>query len=167
MMIPWALAASATGAGGGPAVVFPSVNMTMTLALLEAGSNRPAAVEKASAWLVFPPAVRASTASFRSATEVMSWVSAVADPAKLTMPMRLPEPICPSAAPSVASSMMSMKVSAPAFMLARGRPVMLPDRSRTRTMSVGLDMMSGAAVRARVTLLGASPSTMLCGAGRG
>ena len=95
-------------------------------------------MEKASAWLVFPPAVRASTASFRSATEVMSWVSAVADPAKLTMPMRLPEPICPSAAPSVASSMMSMKVSAPAFMLARGGPVMLPDRSRTRTMSVGI-----------------------------
>lgn len=39
MIIPWARAAAATGAGGAPAVVLPSVNITMTFALLEAGSN--------------------------------------------------------------------------------------------------------------------------------
>lgn len=151
MMMPEALAASAMGAAGGPAVVFPSVNITMTLALDEAGSNSPTALVKASAWLVGPPAVRASTAASRSATEVISWVSAVAVPAKLTMPMRLPEPMIPSAVPSVASSMISMKVFAPTFRSARGWPAMLPERSSTSTMSVGLVEMSGAADRARVT----------------
>ena len=53
------------GAGGAPAVVFPSVNMTMTLSLLELGSKRAMALEKASAWLVLPPAERESTAFFR------------------------------------------------------------------------------------------------------
>ena len=36
-------------------------------------------------------------------------------------------------------------------MLASGVPVMLPERSSTSAMSVGLVMISGAAVRARVT----------------
>lgn len=39
MMTPSARAAAATGLGSGPAVVFPSVNMTMTLAFVEFGSN--------------------------------------------------------------------------------------------------------------------------------
>ena len=37
------------------------------------------------------------------------------------------------------------------YQIQRGVPVMLPERSSTRTMSVGFDMMSGAAVSARVT----------------
>jgi len=45
---------------------------------------------------VEPPALRLSTAASSAATEVMSCVFAVADAAKLTMPMRLPEPIVPS-----------------------------------------------------------------------
>ena len=56
MTIPAALAAAATGAGGAPAVVFPSVNMTITFAFVEAGSNSSIALVKASAWLVEPPA---------------------------------------------------------------------------------------------------------------
>ena len=113
MMIPEALAAAAMGAGGGPAVVLPSVNMTMTLALVEAASNSWIAWVKASAWLVEPPAERLSTASLRVATEVISCVLAVAVSAKLTIPMWLPEPMFPSFTPSVASSMMSIKVLAP------------------------------------------------------
>ena len=45
----WALAAAATGAGGGPMVVLPSVNITMTLALPEGGLNSSVAVANASA----------------------------------------------------------------------------------------------------------------------
>ena len=67
------------------------------------------------------------------------------------MAMRLPEPMLPLWEPPVASAMISIKVLAPSFMLASGVPVMLPERSKTRTMSVGLATMSGAAVRARVT----------------
>lgn len=151
MVMPWARAAAAAGAGGPPVVVLPSVNRTMTLASGEAGSKSWAALVKASAWLVLPAAARLSTAAFRVSTEVMSWVSAVAVLPKLTMPRRLPEPIWPSWLLSVASSMMSMKVLAPSFMAARGVPIMLPERSSTSTMSVGLEMISGAAVRARVT----------------
>lgn len=62
-----------------------------------------------------PPAVNPFTAAFSVATEVISWVSAVAVSEKLTTPMWLPEPMFPSLAPSVASSMISMKVSAPGF----------------------------------------------------
>ena len=102
MMMPCARAAAATGLGSGPAVVWPSVNITMTFALDEAGSNSAVACSNASAWLVFPPAVSASMAVSRSATEVISCVSCVAVAAKLTMPMRLPEPISPSCALSVA-----------------------------------------------------------------
>ena len=151
MMIPAARAAAATGLGGGPAVVFPSVNMTMTLAFVEAGSNSWIAFSKASAWFVDPPAERLSTAVFKSATEVISCVSAVAVFAKLTIPIRLPDPICPSWALSVASSIISINVFAPAFILARGDPAMLPERSSTRAMSVGFEEISGAAERARVT----------------
>lgn len=64
-----------SGLGSGPAVVFPSVNMTMTLAFVEFGSNSAVAFAKASAWFVKPPAARLSTAAFSSSTEVMSWVS--------------------------------------------------------------------------------------------
>ena len=67
------------------------------------------------------------------------------------MPIRLPEPIWPSWVLSVASSMMSIKVFAPSFMLASGTPSMLPERSSTNTMSVGLETISGAAVNASVT----------------
>ena len=49
MIMPCALAEAATGAGGAPVVVFPSVNMTMTLALLELGSNSAMALVNASA----------------------------------------------------------------------------------------------------------------------
>ena len=63
---------SAIGAGGIPAVVFPSVNMTITLALEEDGSNKDIAVEKASAWLVAPPAESELTADFKSETDVIS-----------------------------------------------------------------------------------------------
>ena len=152
MTTPEALAAAATGAGGGPAVVFPSVNMTMTFALEEAGSKSWTASAKASAWLVEPPAVSPSTADFRSSTEVIICVSAAAVLAKLTMAIRLPEPIFPSWELSVASSIMSIKVFAPIFMFSRGTPAILPERSRTRAISVGLDAMSGAAARARVTV---------------
>ena len=95
-MIPESRIVSATGAGGIPEVVFPSVNMTMTFSLEEEGSKRDAAVENASAWLVDPPAESAATAAFKSATEVISCVSADALPEKLTIPIWLPEPICPS-----------------------------------------------------------------------
>ena len=139
------------GAGGAPMVVLPSVNRTMILALGEAGSNSWVALAKASAWLVLPPAVRPSTAVFRASTEVVSWVLATAVLEKLTTPIRLPEPIWPSLVLSVASSMRSIKVLAPSFKFASGLPVMLPERSRTRTISVGLETMSGAAVSARVT----------------
>lgn len=149
--MPEARAAAATGAGGGPTVVFPSVNMTMTRAFEEAGSKSWAAVEKASAWLVSPPASRLSTADFKLATEVIRWVLVVAESAKLTIPMRLPEPIFPSWLLSVASSIISIKVFAPAFILARGDPVILPERSSTKTISVGFEAMSGAAESARVT----------------
>ena len=73
--MPGARAAAAPGAGGSPAVVFPSVNMTMTLALPELGSKSAVAYSKASAWLVLPPAVSPSTASFKVSTEVIIWVS--------------------------------------------------------------------------------------------
>ena len=43
MMMPAARAAAATGAGGIPEVVLPSVNMTMTFAFEDIGSNSPAA----------------------------------------------------------------------------------------------------------------------------
>ena len=92
---------------------------------------------KASAWLVEPAAVRLSTAAFRAATEVISWVSFVAVLAKLTTAIRLPPPICPSWLPPVDSARISIKVLAPAFMLARGAPAILLDRSRTRTTSAG------------------------------
>lgn len=54
--------------------------------------------------------------------------------------------------------MMSMKVFAPVFILASGVPVILPERSRTSAISVGLEMMSGAAVRASVTFKDPSQS---------
>ena len=130
------------------------------MAFADRGSKSDTAVVKASAWLVEPPAVRPATASFRSATEVMSCVSAVAVLAKLTIPIRLPEPMVPSPAPSVASSMISINVSAPAFMFSRGLPAMLPDRSSTRTISAGLAEISGAAERARVTF--SVPSQSIC-----
>ena len=129
----------------------PSVNMTMTFALLELGSKSEMALEKASAWLVLPAAARASTAFFRVSTEVMSCVLSIAVSAKLTMPIWLPKPIWPLAVPPVDSAMMSMKVLAPVFILASGVPVMLPERSSTRTMSVGFAIISGAAVSASVT----------------
>lgn len=96
MMIPWALAAAATGAGGKPAVVLPSVNRTITLALFEDGSNIWVALVNASPWLVLPPADKPSTAAFRASTDVISCVSAVAELEKLTMAILLPEPISPS-----------------------------------------------------------------------
>ena len=120
-------------------VVLPSVNMTMTLAFPELVSKRARAWLKASAWLVFPPAVSPSTAVFRSSTDVIIWVFCTAVLAKLTMPMRLPEPISPSGCPPVDCEMMSMKVLAPVFMLASGVPAILPERSRIRAMSVGLE----------------------------
>ena len=53
-------------------MVFPSVNMTMTLALAAEGSSSSMAFSKAAAWLVLPPAFRASTAFFKASTEVIS-----------------------------------------------------------------------------------------------
>ena len=100
--------------------------------------------------MVLPPAFRASTPFFSVSTEVMSWVLAMAVSAKLTTAIRLPEPIS-SGAPPVASAMMSIKVLDPSFMLLRGTPAMLPERSSSSTMSVGFEMISGAAVSARVT----------------
>ena len=159
MMMPLSLAAWARGAGGRPVVVLPSVKRTMTLALPLAVSSRSVAFWKASPWLVLPLETKESTAAFRASTEVLRGASTWALLAKLTTPMRLPEPIWPSAAPPVASARMSMKVFAPSFMLARGVPAMLPERSRTRAMSVGLAMMLGAAVSARVTCRDPSQST--------
>ena len=118
-------------------VVLPSVKSTMIFWALEPGSNSSPALVKASAWLVEPAAVRLSTAAFRAATEVISWVSFVAVLAKLTTAIRLPPPICPSWLPPVDSARISIKVLAPAFMLARGAPAILLDRSRTRTTSAG------------------------------
>ena len=85
--------AAAIGAGGTPVVVFPSVNMTITLWLVEAASNSSIALVNASPWLVLPPAVNELTAFFSVATEVISCVSAVAVLEKLTIPIWLPEPI--------------------------------------------------------------------------
>ena len=146
MITPAALAAAAMGLGSGPTVVSPSVNITITRALVEGAASSSDALVKASAWLVLPPAVSASTAAFRSATEVISWVSCVAVLAKLTTAMRLPEPIWPSCVPSVASSIMSINAFAPFFRFASALPAILPDRSRISTMSVGFDTISGAAV---------------------
>ena len=47
--MPCARAAAATGEGGMPEVVFPSVNMTITRALEESGSNNWVAFSKAAA----------------------------------------------------------------------------------------------------------------------
>lgn len=50
-------------------------------------------------------------------------------------------------------------------MLASGLPVMLPERSNTRTMSVGLEEISGAAANAKVTFnvpLQSMRSTLIC-----
>ena len=132
-------------------MVTPSVNMTITFALVLAGSNSASALVNASAWLVEPPALNASTAALRSATEVINPVSCTAVSAKLTIPIRLPLPICPSCAPSVASSMMSMNTLAASFRLGRLCAI-LPERSRISTISVGFVVMSGAAVSASVTL---------------
>ena len=77
-------------------VVTPSVNITITLALVDDGSKRASALVNASAWLVLPPEVKASTAELSVATEVISLASAVAVFAKLTMPIWLPPPILPS-----------------------------------------------------------------------
>lgn len=115
MIMPAARAAAATGAGGAPTVVAPSVKSTMTFPLAEEGSKSAMALEKASAWLVPPPAVRPSTADFRVAVSVMRGTLAVAVLAKLTTAMRLPEPIWPSTVLSVDWSMMSIKVLAPSF----------------------------------------------------
>ena len=108
-------------------MVLPSVNRTITLAFADWGSKSCIAAEKAAAWLVEPEASSASAASLRAATEVISCVSAVAAWLKLTMPIRLPEP------------------------MASGAPPRLSDRSRVRTMSVGLLTISGEAESARVT----------------
>ena len=89
-------------------------------------------------------------ALLRSATEVISGALTVAVSAKLTMPMRLPEPM-ESGAPPVDSAKISTKALAPSFKFARGLPAILPERSRIRTISVGLEMISGAADRPRVT----------------
>lgn len=148
-MAPACLAAAATGAGGGPAVVLPSVNMTMIWPLEEDGSKSEAAVEKAAAWLVVPPADSPWTAAFRSETEVIRLVSAVAELEKLVMAIRLPEPM--PAPPPVDWAMMSMKVSAPSFMLASGTPAILPDRSSTSTISTGFSTILGAAERPNCT----------------
>lgn len=150
MIIPEALAASAIGVGGAPTVVFPSVNITITLAFDDVGSNSCTALVKASAWLVSPPAEMPSTAALSVATEVISCASTLALLAKLTMPMRLPEPIFQSEL-SVDSSIISMNVFAPAFIFASGAPVMLPERSKTSTISVGFETISGVAVSASVT----------------
>ena len=140
------------GAGGGPAVVLPSVNSTITFTGLVPVSNSWVAVAKASPWLVLPPAVRASTAPFSWLTEAVKGASTTADEEKLTTPMRVPEPKSPLPLPSsVACCMMSIKVSDPSFMAASGTPDMLPERSSTNTISVGFSMMSGAAVSASVT----------------
>ena len=101
--------------------------------------------------MVEPPALRLSTAVFSVSTEVISWVFWVAVSAKLTMPIRLPEPIWPSCELSVASSMMSINFFAPFFMLVSGLPDILPERSSTSTMSVGVLLMSGEADSASVT----------------
>ena len=111
--------------------------------------------------MVLPSATRASTAFLSASTEVMSCVLSIAVSAKLTMPIRLPEPICPLAVPPVDSAMMSIKVLAPVFMLESGVPVMLPERSSTRTISVGLVIISGAAVSASVTRSDPSQSILL------
>ena len=152
MMVPAARAAAAIGPGAGPEVVTPSVNMTMTRALDEVFSKSPCALAKASPWFVPPPAVRPFIALLRSATEVSSGDTTVAVASKLTMPMRLPEPISPEPEPPVDSEMMSINVFAPSFMSASGAPLMLPEQSSASTMSVGLVTISGAAVRARVIL---------------
>ena len=141
-------------------MVFPSVNMTITFALPELGENRAVAWAKASAWLVLPPADKASTASFSVSTEVIIWVSWVAVSAKLTIPMRLPAPISPVGWPPVDWAMISINVFAPAFILTSGVPAILPERSRTRAISTGLDMISGAAVSASVTFK--EPSQSIC-----
>ena len=47
--------------------------------------------------------------------------------------------------------MISMKAFAPSFRLASAEPAMLPERSSTSTISVGLAMISGAAVSDSVT----------------
>ena len=161
MTTPFSFANVVMGTAEPPAVLCPSVNMTMTLAFDDIGSNSPAAVAKASAWLVDPPAVSAFTAAFRSATEVISCVSAVALSAKLTMAIRLPDPIVPSCVLSVASSMMSIKVSAPDFIFASGLPAMLPERSSTRTISTGLLVISGAAASERIIWKRPSQATVL------
>ena len=86
-----------------------------------------------------------------SSTEVIKDVSWVAVSAKLTTPMRLPLPISPEDAPPVASAMMSTNASAPFFILVNASPVILPERSSTRTMSVGFVIISGDAVSDNVT----------------
>lgn len=131
-------------------MVLPSVNRTITLAFVDWGSKSCIAAEKAAAWLVEPEASSASTASLSAATEGISCVSAVAVWLKLTMPIRLPEPMA-SGAPPVDSDRMSIKVLAPALTLSIGAPSRLSDRSRVRTMSVGLLTISGEAESARVT----------------
>ena len=72
MIVPAARAAAAIGAGAGPEVVTPSVNMTITRALDEPGSNSACAFLNASPWFVPPPASIASTASFSCETEWFS-----------------------------------------------------------------------------------------------
>ena len=124
-------------------MVLPSVKRIITLALVSPAGNRASALVKASVWLVEPPAWRPLTAVFRSATEVMSWVSWVAVVPKLTTPMRLPPPIWPVAVPPVVWAIRSMKVFAPSFRLAKGVPVILRERSKISTISVGLSISSG------------------------
>ena len=61
--------------------------------------------------------------------------------------------------------MMSMNVFAPTFILASGVPAILPERSKTRTMSVGFEEISGLAARASVTFnvpLQSIWSTLIC-----
>ena len=53
-----------------------------------------------------------------------------------------------------------MNVFTPSFMLASGVPAMLPERSRTSAISVGLVIISGAAVSASVTLSDPSQSIL-------
>ena len=95
-----------------PAVVRPSVNITITFALPFACElRRAAAFSKASAWFCGPPAVSALTAFFKSTADVIRPVFCTAESAKLTIPIRLPFSI--SFVPPVAFTIMSIKAFAP------------------------------------------------------
>ena len=150
MITPDALAAAATGAAGGPTVVFPSVNITITFAFADVGSNN---------WVLGKSVRMVGGAARRQA--VYRTFECVYGGDQLCVSRGCigkadnPDPAAGTdiAVRRVVGRFINdiNKGFCPSFHVGKWLPAILPERSSTRTTSAGLEEMSGAADRARVT----------------